>query len=562
MKIEANDSPISIRMIAPQLLLMAFFSLFINVLYLSSPLYLIQIYNRVLVGGNETTLILLSFILFLAVSVMFVLDFVRAKMLVRCSIAIDRKLSGRIFKSTAERSWSKGVSLGTRALRDFDEFRNFITGSGAYFAFDAPWAPLYLIILYMINPILGYIGTFGFVLLGCLAFLNEFITRVPMNKGQEETKRAFIVANNVMHNSDVVRAMGMLTPIEHHWQERRAQMLFSQAIASDRSAVMTAGVRSSRLLLQSMMLGVGAWLALEQVIMPATIFASSIIMSRALAPIERMVATWRQARSALASYKRIKSMLDAPSIEAPKRVGNSNNAVLEGKDVSYSAPTKTNPLFENISFKVGEGEVLGIAGPSGSGKSSLIKMVIGTRQPTNGSLQFGGLAIQDWDAAELGRMTGYLPQNTGLFNGTIRENIARFGTSSMDEIIEAAEMAGIHKAILDLPDQYETIIGMGGEKLSGGEMQQLALARALLCKPKLLVLDEPSLKLDEAGKLFLRNALISMKKNGSIIVLVTQMAELIEFSDKIITLHNEKSSVDHQLNALQNPPEKRIVALQ
>ena len=512
------------------------FSGFINLLYLSSPIYLMQVYNRVLVNENVPTLILLTVMLTVALLTMAVLDAVRAQILIRCGVLLDDKLSSRVFDALIVRSARQGFSRGTQQLRELDDFRTFVTGPGIYFAYDLPWVPLYLLLLFFIHPILGAVATIGAVLLFALAFLNEIFTHGPLQSSQASAKQSFVFTDNILRHADVITAMGMQGAVARHWQRSRAGMLQEQAYASDRNANISSVIRFARLLLQSLMLGTGAWLAIDHSIMPATIFAASIVMGRALVPVEQGVAAWKQFIAAREGYRRVRDLL-AEFPEPPRRtiVPVARNAIrVDG--LEYTIAARRQPILRNISFEIPEGLAIGVVGPSGSGKSTLARLLIGAMQPTGGSLRLGGLDYSQWDPAEFGRQVGYLPQDVGLFAGTVRQNIARFGDASIAEIIGAAKLAGIHDMILDLPDQYDTMLGPGGIGLSGGQRQRLALARALLGRPALLVLDEPNANLDTAGEIALKQALLAFKERGTTIVVVTHRTTVLEAVDMLMVL--------------------------
>lgn len=530
----------AIRSLRLHFVIVGIFSSAINLLYLSSPLYLMQVYNRVLISESVPTLVLLTLILVVALLVMAVLDTMRAQVLIRCGILLDQKLASRVFSALVQKSSRHGYSLGALPLRELDEFRAFVTGPGIHFAFDLPWIPLYLGLLYLIHPILGVVATIGAAFLLGLAFLNEAVTRKPMDDAQAAARRSFVFTENIMQHADVIRAMGMQSAVERHWQGSRAGMLVRQAFASDRNAVISASIRFTRLLLQSLILGTGAWLAIDHAITPATIFAASIIMGRALVPVEQSVSAWKQAAAARSGYRRIKDLLNENPASDLKTIVPTNQTALDVKQLSYHVPGRRKPVLDDISFKIGEGEAVGIVGPSGSGKSTLAKLLIGALQPSEGELWFGGLNYLHWDAAEFGRITGYLPQDVGLFAGTVRENISRFSDASIEQIIEAATLAGIHEMILGLPKQYDTVLGPGGLGLSGGQRQRIGLARALLDRPRLLVLDEPNAHLDVAGESALSRALFIMKAQGTAIVVVAHQPAVLSVVDTVIVLNSGK----------------------
>lgn len=514
--------------------LAAIFSSAINLLYLSSPLYLMQVYNRVLVSENVTTLLMLTLILAIALATMGLLDAARSQLLIRCGVRLDAQLSGRVFEALVVRSARQGFSRGAQQLRDLDQFRSFITGPGIYFAFDLPWIPLYLILLFVIHPALGTVATLGAAFLLGLAVLNERITRGALRQSEASGNRAYVFTENILRHSDVVLAMGMQPAVERHWFASRDTMLAEQAAASDRNAVVSSGIRFSRLLLQALMLGVGAWLAIDNAIMPATIFAASIIMGRALVPVEQAVGTWRQFNEAREGYRRVKALLaEVPERDSRTILPTRDHAIsVEG--LSYLLPRRKQPILADLGFELAAGQAVGVVGPSGSGKSTLARLLVGAIEPTSGAIRLGGIDYGQWDRHELGKRIGYLPQDVGLFAGSVRDNIARFGPAPIEDIVEAARMTGIHEMVLDLPEQYDTMLGPGGVGLSGGQRQRLGLARALLGTPDLIVLDEPNANLDTSGEEALKQALLTLKARGSTIIVVTHRDTVLDVVDALM----------------------------
>lgn len=520
----------------PHFAMAGLFSGVINLLYLSSPLYLMQVYNRVLVSENVPTLLLLTGILVVALVTMAALDALRAQVLIRCGLRLETLLAPRIFEALVLRSARHGFSRGAQQLREFDQFRSFVTGPGIYFAFDLPWIPLYLLLLFFIHPILGVVATLGALMMLGLALVNETLTHRLLKTAEDAGNRAYAFTENILRHADVVRAMGMQPAVERYWSRSRTGMLAQQATASDRNAVVASAIRFARLLLQSLMLGTGAWLAIDHIVMPATIFAASIIMGRALVPVEQAVSTWKQFTAARDGYARVEALLaDAPAAE-PQTVLPPGENELGAERISYRVPQRNAPILDDVSFAIEPGQTVGLVGPSGSGKSTLVRLLIGAIVPAGGRLSFGGIDYAQWDPLEFGRKVGYLPQDVGLFAGTIRENIARFGGASIEEIIEAAKVAGIHEMILELPRQYDTLLGPGGVGLSGGQRQRLGLARALLGKPSLLILDEPNANLDATGEEALKTALLALKAHGTTMIVVTHRATILEIVDRLMFL--------------------------
>jgi ATP-binding cassette subfamily C exporter for protease/lipase len=520
----------------PHFLWAGLFSSGINLLYLSSPLYLMQVYNRVLLNENVSTLVLLTLILAVALLTMAALDAVRSCVLIRCGIRLDMELSARVFEALVVHSAQRGASRGAQQLRNLDQFRTFVTGPGIYFAFDLPWIPIYLMLLFFIHPLLGIVATIGAILLLGLAGLNEVMTREPMKQAEAAGNQSYVFTENILRHADVIRAMGMQPAVERNWQSQRSSMLVQQAQASDKNAVMTSSIRFFRLLLQSLMLGTGAWLAIDHAITPATIFAASIVMGRALVPVEQAVGTWKQFIGAREAYAEVRELLGEIDLTPPHTIVPRTRNTIEVRELRCLLPARKEPVIKDLTFELGGGQALGIVGPSGSGKSTLARLLVGAIAPADGRLRFGGLDYSHWDPLEFGRHVGYLPQDVGLFAGTVRENIARFGDASTDEIIDAAKRAGIHEMVLDLPKQYDTRLGPGGVGLSGGQRQRLALARALLGRPPLLVLDEPNANLDAPGEEALKIALLQAKNEGATVIVITHRTTILDIVDVMMVL--------------------------
>jgi ATP-binding cassette subfamily C exporter for protease/lipase/ATP-binding cassette subfamily C protein EexD len=451
-------------------------------------------------------------------------------------VQLDEKLSGRVFEALILRSAQQGFSRGAERLRELDDFRTFVTGPGIHFIFDLPWIPIYLLLLFFIHPVLGTVALIGALLLLGLAALNEVVTRDPLKTAEASAKRSFVFTENIVRHADVIMAMGMRLAVERQWQTSRTMMLDEQARASDKNAAISSVTRFARLLLQSLLLGTGAWLAIDHNIMPATIFAASIIMGRALVPVEQAVATWKHFVSAREGYRRVREILNDFPVSGPRTILSPAQRTVRASNIEYRLPSRKEPVLRNLSFDLHEGQSVGIVGPSGSGKSTLARLLVGAIAPSNGRLRLGDLDYSHCDPLHLGRQVGYLPQDVGLFVGTVRENIARFGDASTEEIVEAAKLAGIHQMVLDLPEQYDTMLGPEGVGLSGGQRQRLGLARALLGHPPLLVLDEPNANLDAAGEEALKAALLAFKAQGTTIVLITHRTTILEVVDVLMVL--------------------------
>lgn len=476
------------------------FSGAVNLLFLASPIYLIQIYNRVIPSGSMATLVGLSFALLLALVTMAILDAARARVLVRAAARINRLLSDRVFQAIIDLAPRTAASArNAQALRDLDQFRSALAGQGAQFFFDVPWMPIFLLALFLIHPLMGLAGLIGALALLGLAFLNDKTTRDGARVAHEAAQCSYHFTDSIARHADPIHAMGMDQALARRWHVDRDVMMERQAAGSDRNADFASGIRFLRLAMQGVMLGLGAWLAVNGSIHAAAIFAANMMLGRALAPLEVAVGGWRQIAQALAAGRRVQKVL----VTAPARTARLEPP-FEGAEVAIDAVTFTpvgakRPALKDIDLHIRAGEAIGIVGPSGAGKSCLARLIVGARQPDTGHVAIGGLQTRHWSREMLGRSIGYLPQTVGLFPGTLRDNIARFTECADEMVVDAARRADVHDMILDLPDGYETRIDEGGSGLSGGQRQRVGLARAMFGSPRLLVLDEPNAHLDQDG---------------------------------------------------------------
>ncbi|AXB75544.1 type I secretion system permease/ATPase [Novosphingobium sp. P6W] len=514
------------------------FSGAVNLLYLASPIYLIQVYNRVIPSGSMATLGALTIALMGALATMAVLDACRARILIRAAARIDRLLSNRVFQSIIDLSARHGApARNARALRDLDEFRTALAGHGAQFFFDVPWMPLFILILFLIHWSMGLLGLTAAATLLAIAFFNDQRTRASAKSATEAAARSYQFTDSVARYADPVHAMGMDNALAERWQVDRSAMMREQAYASDRHANFTAALRFTRLMFQGLMLGLGGYLAVNHSVLPASIFAANMMLGRALAPLEVAVSGWRQIRAALGAGKRVQKILnEAP---APRR---RVEPPFEGIDVDLSEVAfvpagSKRPALRPLNLKIRAGEAIGIVGPSGAGKTCLARLIVGARLPSAGKLSIGGLDSRHWSREMLARNIGYLPQTVGLFPGTVRDNICRFAECEDDVVITAATRANVHQMILDLPEGYETRVDEGGSGLSGGQRQRIGLARALFGDPKLLVLDEPNAHLDADGEEALAGALEELKAGGATIVLIAHRLNPVAHVDRVVVLN-------------------------
>jgi ATP-binding cassette subfamily C exporter for protease/lipase len=514
------------------------FSLAINLLLLVPAIYMLQIYDRVLSSRSQVTLIMVSVIVLGLLALEAALELVRSRVLVRVSAALDLELGGRVFDAAFERHLRDRSSNPARAIGDLANVRQFLTGQGMFAFFDAPWTPIYLFVIFLLSPWLGLFALCAVLVLFALAGLNERLTGTQLAAAGSAAAAAGQYAANNLRNAEVVEAMGMLPQLRQRWFAHQARFLTYQARASDAAAGVGAASRFFRLALQSGILGVGALLVLEGRLSAGGMIAASILLGRALSPVELAIATWRGFVSARGAFARLSRLLEshpprAVGVALPRPAG----AVTVDK-ISVAAPGSTQPILKGVSFDVTPGMLVAVIGPSAAGKSTLARALIGVWPPLSGSVRLDGAEVHTWDRERLGPWIGYVPQDVELFEGTVAENIARFGAVDSDKVVHAAKRAGVHELVLHLPLGYETRIGEDGAALSGGQRQRIALARALYGDPALIVLDEPSANLDDAGDAALLAALRALREEKRTAFVMTHRVNVLAFADLVILLSN------------------------
>ncbi|HEY8330722.1 MAG TPA: type I secretion system permease/ATPase [Pseudomonas sp.] len=515
---------------------LAAFSGVINLLMLTPAVYMLQVYDRALVSSNVTTLLMLTLLVVGLFVLIALLEVVRSSVLIRVGNRLDMMLNQRIFSAAFERNLRRAGGNPSQALQDLSQVRQFLTGNGLFAFFDAPWTPIYLIVVSLVHPLLGVITLVGSLLLVSLAWLTETSTRKPLAEANQAAMASATFANNNLRNAEVIEAMGMLPAIRQRWFGNHLRILELQSLASDRAAWINGVTRFVRITLQSLLLGAGALLAIEGEITPGMMIACSILGGRALAPVEQVIATWKQLLSSRAAWGRLSTLLhDFParkeSMSLPKPTG-----MLSVESAFANAPGSNLPILRAISFNLSPGEALGVIGPSASGKSTLARLLVGIWPAQAGKVRLDGAEVFQWNKEELGPWLGYLPQDVELFEGTIAENIARFGQVDSDAVIQAARQASVHEMILRLPQGYDTHLSTDGGSLSGGQKQRIGLARALYGDPSLIVLDEPNSSLDDVGEAALIQALSDLKRRGKTLVLISHRPTVLNIVDKILVL--------------------------
>ena len=541
----------------PGFLTAIFFSLFINILAFVSPLYMLQIYDRVITSRNTMTLIALSVIAVFLISVYAALEKIRSAILVRLGILFSNLSRSRLFDAVLQGNLLEPRRGHTQALRDLDTIREFLTGTGLISFCDAPWVPIFVVGCFILHPWYGYIATAGATLIFGFAIANELLTRKQLKAASSNAIVAGSYASATFRNAEVLHAMGMLPGLRERWLRRHDDGLKMQASASDRAGHLVAASKFLRVLLQIAILGTGAYLSIEQESTPGAMIAASIIMGRALAPVELAVGNWKGFIAARSAYDRIMSLFGILRGEPEKLPLPAPEGHLSVENVISVPPGAKEPVLRGISFALRPGEALGVLGPSAAGKSSLARVLVGVWPTAHGKVRIDGAEISHWDPQRLGRHIGYLPQDVELFSGSIAENIARFNELNEVEIIAAARMAGVHDMVQALSAGYNTQIGEGGVALSGGQRQRIGLARALYGKPAYIILDEPNASLDADGEAALLSAIQQLRQNGSTVVLITHKTNILATVDKLLVLSHGQlagfGSRDEILSKLLGP---------
>jgi PrtD family type I secretion system ABC transporter len=512
------------------------FSAVINILMLAGPMFMLQVYDRVLSSGSFPTLLTLFAITCGLYAIIGMLELARSRIIGRVGTEIDQRLSDRIFEASLRKSLAT-QGAAAPALRELDSFRQFIAGPAPLTFFDAPWTPVYLLVIYMTHWTLGVAATIGtFILLG-LAWASEQSGREPLMQASQAVTRSLEMAETGQRNAEAITAMGMLSAYRKRWQALNGEGLGWQLLAADRLGGLSAITKTMRLLLQSMMLAIAAGLAITGEITAGSIIAATIIFGRALAPVEQVIGHWRGFIKARESYRKLEDVLSYAPPERARTQLPRPKGVLEVQNLRVAAPDTRNVILSGLSFTAMPGQMLAVIGPSASGKSTLARSIVGLWPAFAGAVLLDGARLDQWHQEDLGRYIGYLPQSVELFAGTVRQNIARFRDDVSDaDIIEAAKQAHAHDLILALPQGYETELGTFGSYLSGGQRQRIALARALFGNPPLVVLDEPNSNLDRPGDEALSAAIDGMRKRGQTIILVSHRVQAIGKADLLLFL--------------------------
>jgi len=535
------------------------FSLFVNALMLVPTFYMLQVYGRVVTSGSISTLVMLTIIMSVLVITMGSLEWVRSRIMVRVSTKLDVLLSRDVYKASFKRSLeSGGMDASAQSLNDLTGLRQFLTGNGLFAFFDAPWLPIYIAVMFMFHPWYGWVAIGSALVLLFLAYMNEKMTGKALGQANKENIAATLYTTKNLRNAEVIESMGMLNTLMHRWGMRQKNVLILQSQASDKGGIVSAISKTFRMLIQSLILGLGAYLAVNHEISPGLVIAGSVLLGRALAPIDLIIGSWKGFIAARSQYDRLNDTLDKLHAEPERMALPAPQGHVLVENLIVCPPGSKTPILRGISFGVPAGSVVGIIGPSASGKSTLARALMGVWAPQNGVVRLDGADISNWDKDQLGPYMGYLPQDIELFEGTISENISRFTDVDPEKVVHAAKTAGVHEMILLLPDGYDTVIGSEGVNLSGGQRQRVGLARAIYGSPRLILLDEPNSNLDEVGERALASAIQELKLTGATIFVITHRTTILSQLDRLlvmsaggVSMYGPRDQVMEELNKQQ-----------
>jgi len=541
----------------PVLMRAAGFSMIISLLALSPTVYMLEVYDRVVNARSGMTLAMLTVVVVLCYAVMEILEKVRGAMMRAAGVQLDEKLSERVYNAMFQGFLKRHVSGGTQVLNDLKLVREFLFNPALLAVLEAPVALVALALIFAINPLLGWSAVMGALAQMGVAYMNERATRKPLNEANRSAAAAQQFAEASLRNAHVMESMGMLDAVQARWQKRQDQFLAHQAQASEGAGLWTAMSKLIQQLMGSVLLGLGAWLMMGNALNGGggMVIIGSVLGGRVLAPLGQVVAQWNAVVNVRAAWARLEALLaqipekpEAMPLPAPK-------GFLTVEALMAGAPGQQVPIVRGVQFGIQPGEVLAVIGPSASGKTTLARLLVGLWPAISGKVRLDGADVHAWDKAELGPYLGYLPQGVELLDGTLAENIARFGDVDMAQVEAAARLVGLHELIMSMPQGYNSPIGRDGTMLSGGQRQRVGLARALYGKPVFVVLDEPNSSLDEVGDAALANAIATLKQMGTTFVVMTHRSSILGVADKILLMREGTQQAfgprDEVLAALQ-----------
>ena len=510
--------------------LVGMFSFVLNMLILITPLYMLQVFDRVLTSGRTETLMFLTMIAMAGTLLYGSLEGVRAFLLARLGHWMERRMSRQILLRSFGEAGQSGL------LRDYLQVQNFVASPSVAPFFDAPWVPLFLVVMWLLHPLMGVLAILSAIVLGALALLNERLTRRKLEEAQKGQGAVMVSLAQAARNSEVIEAMNMGPALASRMGAPLDTAQDQLRGAADQAGLILGTIKFIRLSVQIGVMGLGAWLVLQGEMSPGGMIAGSIILGRALAPVEQAIGAWRGFVGARTSYKKLNEVFDGYTPQGERTTLPDPHGHLTVEGVSFAPPMTTKPILKRVSFEARPGQILAVIGPSGAGKSMLCRLITGVWTAQAGAVRLDGAEIGHWDKEQLATCMGYLPQDVELFSGTVRDNIARMGSGEDEDVISAAKIAGAHDMIQRLPAGYDSEVGPGGASLSAGQRQRIGLARALYGDPKLLVLDEPNSNLDEDGERALLAAMLQMKKNGTTVVVVAHRKTILQVVDTLLLL--------------------------
>ncbi|OFZ85646.1 MAG: peptidase [Betaproteobacteria bacterium RBG_16_64_18] len=514
------------------------FTMVVNILMLTPTLYMLQVFDRVLLSQSELTLAVLTLVMLFFFAVMAFSEWSRARLLVRTGVKLDEQLNSRVFNASFEAQLNRSGVNSAQPFSDLTNLRQFLTGQGLFAFLDAPWTPIYIAVLFMLHPWLGWLSIVFSLLLVAFAYISHRLTVEPLDKAMAAGMQVNAYMHSKLKNAEVIESMGMLGDLRRRWQARHQQHLLRHHEAQDLGSRMQSVSKFLRYTQQSLALGAGALLVIDGELTPGAMIAANVLMGRASAPIDLMVATWKSFFSARKSFERLETLLAEHPARAAGLVHPAPQGHMRIENLVATAPGRAAPILKGLSADFPAGEVIAVIGPSGSGKSTLARSLVGIWPHLEGRVLIDREPIQSWNRDELGPFLGYLPQDIELFDGTIAENIARFGDIDPSKVILAAGRAGVHDMVLRLPRGYDTSMGEAGSLLSGGQRQRIGLARAMYGDPSVIVLDEPNSNLDDAGEAALVVAVKDLKQQGKTVFLITHRTSIVGVADRILVLHD------------------------
>ncbi|WP_323615055.1 type I secretion system permease/ATPase [Pseudomonas putida] len=561
-----NNLQTALKACRSSFLSVGFFSFFVNTLTLVPTFFMIQVSGRVVPSSSSSTLIMLTLIMTVLLATLGSLEWVRSRIMVRISNRLDVLLSRDVYRASFKRALNSGGGDATaQSLNDLTSLRQFFTGPGVFAFFDAPWFPIYTTIMFLFHPWFGCMTLACGAVLTALAVVNHRVTSQALASANKENVTSNLITTKTLRNAEVIESMGMLDTLMNRWAKRQRKVLMLQSQASDKGGAVSSLSKIFRLWSQSIMLAIGAYLVINHEINPGLLMAGSLLLGRALSPIDQMIGSWKGVVAAKVQYDRLNKVMDDLNKEPERMPLPAPEGHIQVENLIVAPPGAKAPVLRSISFVAPAGSVVGIVGPSAAGKSTLVRALMGIWPPQHGVVRLDGADISTWDKQALGPYVGYLPQDIELFEGSISENIARFDKVDPEKVVQAAQMAGVHEMILMLPDGYDTVIGKDGVNLSGGQRQRIGLARAVYGNPRLIVLDEPNSNLDDVGERALGVALQKLKETGATVFIVSHRPNILTRLDRIlvmaggtISMYGERDRVIAELAAQQAKGQQRV----